>query len=85
MSEWRRWDRQADHPAAGCDPDALNPAASHATRRRPGALELDVSTEGTRWFAQAKGQTEFERLSDDLGDFYLSTFEALATPTIVGG
>jgi D-alanyl-D-alanine-carboxypeptidase/D-alanyl-D-alanine-endopeptidase len=50
-----------------------------------GALKLHVRTEGARLFAQATGQAEFELLSDDHGDFYPSTFDALLTPTIVGG
>lgn len=50
-----------------------------------GALKLHVRTEGARLFAQATDQAEFELLSDDHGDFYPSTFDALLTPTIVGG
>jgi D-alanyl-D-alanine-carboxypeptidase/D-alanyl-D-alanine-endopeptidase len=50
-----------------------------------GALKLHVRAEGVRLFAQATGQTEFELLYDDHGDFYPSTFDALLTPMNVGG
>ncbi len=50
-----------------------------------GALKLHVRTEGARLLAQATGQAEFELLSDDHGDFYPATFDALLTPMVADG
>ena len=50
-----------------------------------GALKLHVRTEGAHLLAQAAGQAEFELLSDDHGDFYPATFDALLTPMIADG
>ena len=48
-----------------------------------GPLKLHIRADGSRLFAQATGQPEFELLADDHGDLHPSTFDAMLTPALV--